>query len=331
MSAIESSGDVGLRQQPRRAGGEPHAGMTPASGRPGLAAPVVDWPGGGCGRRRRRRPRAEASGVPGCAGRSRAAGVPAAGAALGRAPGGVDAGADRRPRALSRPSRTPSPSSSPGQPRASTVAPLGVSEQRSSPSGMASPSLSRGQPVGSTSTPDSVSGQRSRPSAMLSPSESRVQPVALTSAPGAVLAQRSTPSGTPSASLSLGQPLPSTWAPEGVSGQRSRFSRMPSPSLSGIGLLPEHVAQAEAHAHVGERAATAPLLLPLLRITARSPRIRASGVTPILEAGARPAGDLAVPPMTRCWAARRIRSSHRPLSDGPSCAGRAGCCRAASR
>src|SRR6266404_8431197 len=101
---------------------------------------------------------------------------------------------------------SPSPSSSPGQPSASTVAPRGVSEQRSRPSGIPSPSLSLGHPRASTSTPGGVSGHLSRPSGMLSPSESCEQPRTSTAAPATVLGQRSTPSGTPSLSLSLGQP-----------------------------------------------------------------------------------------------------------------------------
>src|SRR6476661_5037041 len=139
---------------------------------------------------------------------------------------------------LSSPSSTPSPSSSPGHPRASTVAPRGVSEQRSRPSGIPSPSLSLGQPRASTSTPDGVSGHRSRPSGMLSPSESWEQPRASTVAPATVVGQRSMPSGTPSPSLSLGQPWGSTVAPAGVSGQRSLLSRTPSLSESRMGLLP---------------------------------------------------------------------------------------------
>ena len=74
-----------------------------------------------------------------------AAGVGASRALARGAPAGVDRRAPAGVRGQrSRPSSTPSPSSSPGQPRASTVAPRGVSEQRSRPSGIASPSLSLG-------------------------------------------------------------------------------------------------------------------------------------------------------------------------------------------
>ncbi len=87
---------------------------------------------------------------------------------------------------------------------ASTVAPAGVSAQRSMPSGTPSLSLSSGQPVASTVAPAGVFAHLSSPSNTLSPSESVGQPRTSTVAPVGVLGQASFLSGTPSRSVSLG-------------------------------------------------------------------------------------------------------------------------------
>src|SRR2546429_3666277 len=100
----------------------------------------------------------------------------------------------------------------------STTAPAGVPGHWSRPSSTPSPSASAGQPLASTRAPAGVPGHWSRPSSTPSPSASAGEPLAVTCAPAGVPGHWASPSHTPARAGSGGQPRASAVAPAGGAG-----------------------------------------------------------------------------------------------------------------